>query len=285
MTPYDLKDYLNTDEFAQLSKFLAEVKTANLESTRSKYPDYLVRSRVNEGSKDYEAGRDYYVDHFNIPHYDFYLSEFLLHQGTSGFLDMEVFAFQMNSFCKSIFHRKMWNDWNAGRWATDHFLNYVYDNWTKHQRNGEFTALEQQAHKVFAECNSLVDYYKQFVYNQDYTFITLDDMLELADATLASGIWFSKYGNLYEVYKDTEYSTQSIDTKILFHTGAMTKLDVLHVTSAFKTQVRPMLKTISTKFNWIPVDDPDEKFNGLWACPKFNNRVWFIPQVIVFYNP
>lgn len=284
MIPYDLKDYLNTLEFTELSSFLADVRLTNLGNTIKQYPDYIVRSRVQESSEEYISGRNYYVEHFNIPHYDFYLSECLLHQGTSGFLDMEVFAFQMNSFCKSIFHRKQWNDWNAGRWPTDTFLNYVYDNWKKHQHNGEFDLLEQQANELFEKCDNLVDYYKQFVYNQEYIFVTIDDMIALSDAVIDQGIWYKRSGNLVEVYNNTEYSTDSLDTKILFHSGLMTDMDVLHVTATFKTRILPKLKEIKTKFNYIPVDDPENKFNGLWACPKFNNKVWFIPQVIIFYN-
>jgi len=283
MVPYDLKNYLDSLEFQELSAFLESIKLNNIISTQRKYPDYKIRPRVEENSQEYNSNKHYYVEHFNIPHYDFALSEFLLHRDTSGFLDIEVFSFQLNSFCKTIFHRKLWNDWNLGKYPQDNFLNYIYDNWKKHQHNNEFDKLEKIAHNIFSNCDTLTEYYKEFVYNQKYEFITLNELLDLSKEVINVGIWYSQRDLLIEVYKDIDYSTTSIDTKVMFST--MSKIDIIHVNSVFNTKIYPSLKTINTKFNFIPVDDPDRRFNGFWACPKINKNVWFIPQAIIFYNP
>jgi hypothetical protein len=224
-------DYLTSDEFKQISEFMQQIRADRLALLERKYPNHQIRSRVQIDDNEYLQQKYYYISNFGIPFYDFALCESNLHQGTNGYIEINEYAYQMNIFCTTIFHRKKWNTNNQEK-----FLNFVYDNWKKYQFNNEFDLLEEQANKLFDQCETLLEYHQQFVYNNEYEFITLDQVRELFDQLVDCGIWLSKQDDLYQVYENTNYDDAVMDPKVQFHSGRISKLDELHIRSVFKTQ-------------------------------------------------
>ena len=237
-------------------------------------PDYQVRSRIDISSDDYKSGLYYYSENFKIPFYENDVYDSFLHKDGKGYLELVEFTRTMNIFCKTIFHRKLWNMVSPN---PDKFLNFIYDQWTPY-----FNGLDKTAHGIFADSASLADYYEKFVYNEEYKFVSLDDMRELFDALVDVGIWTAKNGNLYQVYENCEFDTRGIDTKVLYHSGRISKIDELHIRSVVSKQM-PILKSLKTKLNFVPSHDPDGKYDGFWNSTKLNGKVWYIPLFLIFY--
>lgn len=276
-------EYQASTEFKDIMSFIHDLRLSRLDVLLSKYPGYKVKHRIQQDSNDYKGAQFYYMTHFNVPFYESFLCESLLHKDRNGFLELNDFAFQLNIYCKKIFHRKLWSDWNTG--TKDTFLYYVYDLWRKHQRNGEFDKFESIAIRYLDECDNLFEYFKQFVYNEEYQFVTLDEVRELFDELVENGVWLNKFGDLYQVYENVDYEDQEkLDVKVAYHSGNISKIDELHM-RAVASQREKLFKSMKSKLNFHPVDDPEHRFEGFWNSPRLGNKVWFIPQFLIFYNP
>jgi hypothetical protein len=262
---------------SEVQELLAFLKRAYLDQSAAiaaRYPDYQIRSRVDVDSEDYKAGQYYYSANFKIPFYENDVFESLLHKDNNGYLEINEFTKTMNIFCKTIFHRKMWNIVSPN---SDKFLNFIYHEWTPY-----YNGLDVTAYTIFQNCDSLAEYYEQFVYNEEYKFVTLEDMRELFNALVESGIWLSMDGDLYQVYEDCEFDTKGIDTKTLYHSGRISKIDELHIRATVRKQMS-VLRGLKTKLNFVPTNDPDNKYDGFWNSTKLNGKVWYIPLFLIFY--
>jgi len=276
-------EYRESEEFKEIMSFIHDLRLSKLEKLNSNYSDYKIKQRVQSNSKEYKDSQFYYMTHFNVPFYESFLLESLLHKGTDGYLEINEFSFQLNVYCKKIFHRKFWSDWNTGN--KDDFLFYVYDLWKKHQRNKEFDLLESIAIEEFNKATGLFDYFKNFVYNEKIQFVTLEQVRELFDALVETGIWLRRDGDLYQIYENINYDAdQDLDVKVMYHAGKITAIDELHIRSVVK-QRTAIFNSLKTKLNFYPVDDPERRFDGFWNSPKIGNRVCFLPQFLIFYTP
>jgi hypothetical protein len=284
MKLYDVNnlEYLNGSEYTQISDYLRNIRLSREKLLLERYPDFRVKRRVDTTTKEYNENKFYYPLHFNIPHFDVEFVEMIVHKGMEGFFELNEFAFQLNASSKTMFHRKLWNDRNIE--LKDNFLNFVYNHCKKHQQNKEFDLLEETAFFIFEKSDSLFDYYKNFIYNDEYLFATLDDYRELFDQLVEKKIWLSKEGDLYKLYDNIEFDdVKGFDMKLLYHTGQLSNIDLIHIESVYKQRVK-VLSSLTSKLNFIPVDDQNNEFNGMWGSPKIGNKVLFAPQSLIFYN-
>lgn len=249
----------------QLIDFVASVKYTRAQTLAQRYPDYTVkvRSAVNSA-------------YTQVPFVDT-TCETLLHKDNCGYIELNEFTFQTNCFARNIFHRKLWSDYlNIAK--TD-FLYFVWDDWENIQG---FDKLKDIADVAFADCTDLLDYHKQFIYTDIHQFVTIDDMRELFDAMVDAGIFLSKQDDLYQVYKDVHIDQVVADTKLKFHNNGISKMDQLHLRSTYTVKIQPKMLSFNTRVNFIPKEDPSNKFEPLIVLNKFNSGIWFLPQYLVF---
>ena len=269
------KAFLETDDFKNTYNFISGIKERRTAELTKKYPTYIVHNRavVNESSKFI------YITYNNIPFFDV-ICENMLHKDLSGYLEVNEFTFQLNYFCKCIFHRKIWNDQiNNGR---DKFLEMVWDNWQSKQRDGEFDRLKSIAFELFERCTSFEQYHKEFLLNDEYAFVTVNDIRELFDALVDLGILLERQGDLYKMYEGVEYKDIVTDSKTKLKANAISRLDELYIKAKFNVEVLPKFRTLKTKFTFVP--ENMELFNPVIVEFKMGNSVWFMPQFLIFYT-
>lgn len=284
MITYDIDpiNYIKTDEVLRLFEFLKKQRLDRVSRLKEKYPLHIIRSRVDVDSIDYKNNQYYYCTHFKVPFFENDVFESLLHKDRNGYLEIVEFTDTMNIFCKTIFHRKFWSD-NTNS-VKDNFLYFIYDLWKKHQISNQFDQLEKAAIDAFKNSKDMVEYYQNFVYNNHYKFINLDQMKELFDQLIERKLWIGKIENLYQVYNECEYDSNGIDTKVLFHSGKVSKISELQIRAAVKNHMK-ILESLDTEFNFIPIDDPTNRFDGFWNAPKIGSKIWYVPLFLIFYNP
>jgi hypothetical protein len=276
-------EYQQSSEFKDIMSFVHDLRLERLNKLTAKYPGFTVKHRIQSESTEYIGSQFYYMTHFNVPFYESFLCESLLHKDGNGYLELNDFAFQLNVYCKKIFHRKFWSDWNTGE--RDEFLYYVYELWHKHQRGGEFDYFQSLAQSEFDRAGSLFEYFKSFVYNESHQFVTLDEVRELFDQLVDKGIWLKRDGDLYQVYENVDYAEQQdMDVKVIYHAGKISRIDELHMRSVAKQRI-PVFNSLTSKLNFYPVDDPEQRFEGFWHSPKLGGKVWFVPQFLIFFTP
>lgn len=268
--------YTTTEEFKAIEEYISSIITDRASSLCNKYPDYKIKTRANIGYLN-----TYHITNHNVPFFDM-LCETLLHKDNAGYLEINEFLYQLNCFAKTIFHRKIWAD--AFDSTPDKFLQFVYTDWKQNQINNEFDVLEATALDLFKASTNLKDYHRDFIYNTQYEFVTLAELRELFDGLVEQGVWKAKDNDLYQVYNDVEIEQVNLDTKHKMQTGQISTIDKLHIRSKFKVDTVPKLKSIDSKFNFIPMNDGQELFEPLVAEIKFGNKIWFIPQYLVFYS-
>jgi hypothetical protein len=264
-------EYLKSDEFNNIAEYILETRHNRAYNLLDKYPGFLINPRCQDDNDMTD-----YLKRFNVPYYDM-LCETIVHKDDTGYIDIVEFTYQLNCFAKTIFHRRYW----AGE-LRDTFLDFVWNDWKKYQIDNCFDRLEQQANTMFEQLD-LFEYHKQFVYNDQYQFATEDDMRKLFDHLVEVGLLLSKQDDLYEIYTGIDLEDANTNIKERFHNGAISKMDVLHTTANFNVKTLPKLQSIKGRFNLIPVDGSNE-FNGMWLEHKLNNKIWFIPQFLAFYN-
>lgn len=282
MEPYNVNtdEYACSTEAASIVSYIQSIVAARKHNLLDRYPGYKINPRCvfvfEEERELYSSIRDR-----NVPFFDI-ICETLLHKDDKGYLEINEFAYQLNCFQKNLFHRVIWSD--AVGTNRDSFMDFIWKELKANQPLGEFDQLESIARSLFVEAPNLLTYLKQFTFNEDYQFVTLQDVRELFDALVDSGVFLGKYGDLYHVYSNTDIDHADTNTKRAYHQGEFKKLDYLYLQSKYKVEIEPKLKSLKTKFNFIPLSDPDGKFDGTWSTVKLSDGVHFIPQFLVFYG-
>jgi len=309
----DSDEYLRGGEFESIIDFLVERRSNRSEKLSEKYPSYQIRPRVyvanpkkiaevnkvidrtlaEEGKRQdfgnppvtdnpYDRESFKHLQEWNIPFYDGIVMETMLHKDGNGYIDVVEFTYQLNCFCKTIFHRMKWSIYNGHK--SDGFMFFIWNDWVEKQSNGEFDKLKEQSDMEFDNANNLLDYHQNFVYNDDYKFTTVEQVRELFDQLVEVGIWLGKQEDLYHVYKGAEFNEAETDSKDKFYSGKISKLDEIHIRGTFN-KLRPTLQTLKSRILFVPSDYPEGTFEGFWMFHKFAKQVWFVPQFLVFYNP
>ncbi len=309
----DSEEYLKSGEFEGIIDFLIERRRERAVSLAAKYSGYQIRPRVyvadpkklatenkrtdrdlaDNGAKQdfnnpkatdnpYDRESFKHLQEWNIPFYDGIIMETMLHKDNEGFIDVVEFTYQLNCFCKTIFHRMKWSIANGHN--SDGFMFYIWNDWVDKQYNHEFDTLKAQADIEFNNAANLLEYHKNFVYNDLFKFATVEDVRELFDELVDKGIWLGKNGDLYQVYSGASFEEAETDSKDKFYSGKISKLDEIHIRGTFN-RFKPLLQSLNSKLLFVPSSYEDGTFEGFWSIHKFGNRVWFIPQFLVFYNP
>lgn len=309
----DSEEYLSSGEFEGIIDFLVERREQRSLQLANKYPSYRIKPRVyvanpkklatnnkrdDRDLAEVKATQDFgnppatnnpytresfkHLQEWNIPFYDGVIMETMLYKEGNGYIDVVEFTYQLNCFCKTIFHRMKWSIANGH--GSDGFMFYIWKDWEDKQRNGEFDSLKQQADKCFDEAINLLDYHKDFVYNDEYKFATVDQVRELFDELVAKEVWLGKDDDLYHVFKDATYEEAETDSKDKFYSGKISKLDEIHIRGTFN-RLKPTLQTLNSRLLFVPSEYPEGTFEGFWLFHKFAKQVWFVPQFLVFYNP
>jgi hypothetical protein len=263
MKPYNVI----TVDHTPIIKYVESIRSSRMQALNAKYPEYEINIRNR-----HEHEPDNVIPFFDI------VCESLLHKDGNGFFEVPNFTYQMNCFAKSIFHRKAWWDFLG---KTEPFLEFILKDYKEHE---DFIKLEQVALTEFDRAFSLLEYYQNFAYNDDFRFVQEEDIRELFDELVKFGLFLGRHGDLYQVYTDVDLTTADTNIKYLYHSGRLSRIDKIHLQSKFDVVSMPVLSKINSKFNFIPKSDPDSLFSGLWSQVKFGNSVWFIPQFLLFYG-
>lgn len=274
------KEYIANGEFIRIAEFISSIKKSRAERLAIRYSDYKIKPRTIEDS-DLHSSINIHLQRTNMPFYDSLLCETLIHKQGCGYIDLQEYTFQLNIFCKTIFHRRRWNPYKLG--GPDKFLNFVWEDWKQTQPNFEFDILEQHANTIFDNSENLLEYHKNFVYNDDYQFVTEKDMRELFDGLVNQNIWLSKQDNLYQVYENVDYDDVVTDSKNNYYLGNVSKFDEIHIRAKFSEHNKKM-RQIRSKVNFVPRNEQSGFFDGFWSEHKLNGKVYFIPQFLVFYS-
>jgi hypothetical protein len=276
MTPYNVNttEYLESSEFNSIVNFIQEIKTARATDLNTRYPTYQIKPRCA-----HDKINTYHLTEHNVPFFDI-ICETLLYKDKCAYLELNEFVFQANCFARTIFHRLWWADAVSGN--RDQFLDFIWQDWKDTQFQNRFDNLESMARRQFDSSSNLLDYFKSFVYNYDYKFISVDEARDLFDELVTGGVFLGKIGDLYQVVDNIEFD--SIDTDSKSKLEHMTKLELLHLQSKYKIKTLPVLKNINSKFNFIPKNDLAGKFKGEVVEVKLGKSVCFIPQFLFFYN-
>lgn len=309
----DSEEYLTSGEFEGIIDFLVARREERSLKLASKYPGYQIRPRVyvanpkklatenkrvdrdlaednakqdfgNQIATDNPYARESFkhLQEWNIPFYDGVIMETMLHRGDEGFIDVVEFTYQLNCFCKTIFHRMKWSIANGH--SQDGFMFYIWDDWKNKQFSNEFDTLKIQSDVAFDNADNLLDYHINFVYDDAYKFATVDEVRQVFDQLVNTGIWLGKEGDLYKVYEGATYDEAETDSKDKFYSGKISKIDEIHIRGTFN-KLKDTLQTLNSKLLFVPSNYAEGTFEGFWSFHKFGKRVWFIPQFLVFYNP
>lgn len=279
MKPFNVgtPEFLDSQEFSNLISFINNIIETRALALTNRYPDYRIKIRYNVKDADWS----HYPLKYNTPFFDV-VCETLLFKDDNGYLEINEFAYQLNCFCKSIYHRKIWADSFPIR--NDGFFNMIWSDWEKYQKDNEFDNLKQTAHSILDSSENLIDYHRDFMYNSNYNFITIDEVRDLFDQLVEQGIFLAKTGDLYQIFEGVNYDTADTDTKLKMHNGNLSTLDKLYIKSKFNKEIVPKLQKLTSKFNFIPIHSDLSKFEPLIALVKLDNKIWFTPQFLIFYS-
>jgi hypothetical protein len=263
-------EYLHSTEFKDIVNFINNIRNQREINLLTRHPSFQVNPRCQ---KDQDISFSF-VER-NTPFFDM-PCETLLHKNNNGWIDIIEWHYHLNCFHKGIYHRIEWS--KLLNHNPDKFLHEIYQDWIT---NKEFQLLMTQSTEAFSLYN-LLDYHKNFIYNEQIEPISLDDVRELFDALTTEGVFLNKDGDLYQVYENLELEQANTNVKRKYYSGQIPKMDELHVRSTFAVKTLSTLQRLKTKINFIP--NNIKGFDGIWLIQKLGGKICFIPQNLVFYN-
>jgi hypothetical protein len=279
MKVYDVStpEYLASGEFDRIADYFDKIKQSRTSAFLARHPGYSVRPRYKPDPEQKKHILEYLAVS-NMPFYDDLVVETILHKDNCGYMEPKEFAYQVNCFAKTIFHRMKWSAGNP----KDKFLQFVWDDWKQTQPNNEFDLLEKIADQKFEDCENLYQYHVEFVLNPDYEFVNETDMRKLFDELVRLGVLTYHENDLYQIYENVTFDDADTDSKSRYHSGQISKINELKIRAMVK-QRRTQLEQVQSKINFIP-QDRETLYDGIWCEHLLNNKIWFIPQFLVFYN-
>lgn len=263
-------EYLHSTEFKDIVNFINNIRNQRERNLLTRHPSFQVNPRCQ---KDQDISFSF-VER-NTPFFDM-PCETLLHKDGNGWIDIVEWHYHLNCFHKGIYHRLEWN--KLPNHNPDNFLQEIYQDWST---NTDFQLSMTQSEEAFNLYN-LLDYHKNFIYNENFEPISLADVRELFDALVIEGVFLNKENDLYQIYKDLTVEQANTNVKRKYYSGQITKIDELHVRSTFTVKTLPILQKLTTKLNFVPNDI--RGFSGIWLVQKLAGQICFIPQNLVFYN-
>ena len=171
-----MQEYKQTDEYKNLIKTVL----AHLDSKRDKfyvngYDHYTFRQPPNG---------EYIMNIYDIPFFD-RSTNFYYHKDGKLILNLTVYYYQLEMFMKALFIRIFWAQGRTTEARYDGFAEFVWNEFCK-SNDSRFNTLKDEAFKIYNECNTITEFYEQFVLNDSYYFIShldyLDTMRSACDA-------------------------------------------------------------------------------------------------------
>jgi hypothetical protein len=263
-------EYLQSTEFKDIVEFINGIRDQRKVNLLNRHPSYQINPRCQRDQDISFSFIERNTPFFDMP------CETLLHKDSNGWIDIIEWHYHLNCFHKGMYHRLEWS--KLPNHNPDKFLQEIYEDWNT---NKEFQLLMTQSAEAF-NLHNLLAYHKNFIYNEQFEPISLDDVKELFDALVNQGVFLSKDGDLYQVYEGLEIEQATTNVKRKYYSGQITKMDELHVRSTFTVKTLSILKNLTTKINFIPNDI--RGFDGIWLVQKLGGKICFIPQNLVFYN-
>lgn len=231
------------------------------------------KKQLNKTRKFYEwkfnSTVEYIMDEYDIPFFD-KVTTYYYEEDDYLIFNSNLFYWQLNFFMKAMFLRIFWFN---NRENPDKFAEFVYES---HKDN----PLNDIALKLFNDSKTIREFYKVFILNDDYLFISYDDYFDTINETY-------KVFN-YEYLGDGLFKLPSGSIKI-FEMNNETRNDhdvrLSRNPSSDIRQIKLMNNlynklNINSKYKFIPSDK-------LQAIKRFNfsfliTKDIFFPQILIF---
>lgn len=258
-----MKEYKQTQEYHDLIKCIDDY----LESKREQHHvhgfytyQFIQPSRV-----------EYIMDTYDIPFFDKF-TKMYYHKDHKLILNMNVFYYQLQFFMKSLFIRIFWFN---GRDNADKFAQFIWEEYCN-SNDEHFNSLKDIALQIFNECETIEEFYKRFVLNDEYVFIKYTDYQDMMEKT------FKSLGYNFIMPSLIEFPEESIR---IFEDRQATKLERILKTDRTDIRQLKMIKnfdklSVQSKYSFAPS-------NKIKALKSFNfslvfNEGVFFPQLLVF---
>ena len=257
-----MKEYKQTNDYKNLIKTIDEY----LESKRQQchvngfYTYKFVQpSRVED-----------IMDAYDIPFFDKFTTMYY-HRCGNLILNLDVFYHQLEFFMKSLFIRIFWFN---GRENNDKFAQFIWEEYCN-SNDQKFIELKEKALKIYNESDTIHDFYKNFILNDDYNFIDYNEYMNMANKTFTNLDYLFIMPNLVEfpnnsicIFEDRQATKAE---RTLTNESTMKQLKLISIFDKLNVQ---------SKYSFVPA-------NKVQALKTFNfslimNDGMFIPQLLVF---
>ncbi len=263
MIKIPMVEFIKTNEFNNIIKFI-ELYNKRIVSDLN-CSDTFTRLNLALNIEEY-------LRSYNTPFFDMLVDSIVI-KNNNYYMHIGLYTKQMNIFLKSIFLRVFWNQ-NSSNPFPDKFVEFI---WNNYKTDSNFVKLEQEAIRIYNNSNTILDFLKDFMYNDNYEYIKQNDIISIFNCLDNLGVHKSNDTGLYLLPKGLVNSINNIEDD--------TSTDTLLKKMYFYTKILPVLKNINTKFNYIPPkfskDNKDSIFQGNFLITKNKE---FIPQLLLFFN-
>jgi len=275
-TPYkNIKEFQNNKEYSDILHFIKNKIQYFENYNTQKYPNFD-QKHFNYGNNLKE-----YQNNYNIPFFDVPIDSTMI-KDDKTYISLDTFYIQMNIFFKSLFLRMFYSNYKI----KDKFTLYVYENYKKYQKDNEFDIFEKNALDIYLNSNSVFDFTKNFIYNNDILFFNNQDIFDALDKYI--GVLFPEDQDkldigLLLIADDFHNLPKYVEDH---HDEITNGKNNMFSNIYFYKKIFPTLKENKTKFDFIPIADenPEKIFDASFTFHRINDKFYFIPQLLLFYT-
>ena len=265
-----IKEFLKSDDYKECIEYINGTISETVQlDLRNRHPDkrpiaFKLRPDPNN-----------YMNKYGVPFFDIPL-EIGLVKDDRFYVDIDAYTYAMNCQFKSIFLRKFYNP-NLN----DRFTNFIWDNYVKGQKHSEFDVMELTAKHIFDKCDTVLQFTKEFLYNDAHWYFKRQDIIENFDELIRTGVMKDTHriNDTYMLCKEFLEGQES------FSTGINPQI----VSGMFYAEYYNKLINCKSKFNYIP----SAKYSTREECARYidgkfmymhhaNGKIFNL-QLLMFY--
>lgn len=260
-----MQDYKNTDEYKNLIIRIQEY----LDDKKNNfhiygYDFYTFKQPSNS---------EYIMDRYDIPFFDKF-TKFYYHKDGKLILNLNIFYWQLNFFMKALFIRIFWAQETK---TNDKFAQFIWSEYCN-SNDETFDDLKYTALNIFNKCNTIREFYDEFVLNDNYKFIDYPEYRRMMTKT------FLEYGYKFLMTNLVEFPQDSVN--IFENSQAAKPKQVLRIDNIDIRQFTLINEFdrlhVKSKYNFTP-STKAKALKWFNFSRVFNNGIFF-PQLLVFLN-